>query len=161
MDISGNNIYNDKPYYSSSDDSTDNDTCDLTLEDIFINLQLIAKIEVGNKLIQEKKYINIDTSYFKFFTRWLQGVDRNINLTFINNILIKAYFYNTELLKKKDSHSALLLLRLVTDLKNSIIGLINLKHTYSSDKLIQSEIDVMIENIRAVIDNNSKKINFY
>jgi hypothetical protein len=133
---------------------------ELTLEDIFVNLRLISRIEVGDKLIQNNKHVNIDNSYLQFITRKLNGSNRNDNLSFINHVLIKAYQYNDNLIGLRDDNSAQLLFRLTTDLKNAINGLINLKLTYCADKLVQSEIDVMIENIRAKIESNSKQLNF-
>jgi hypothetical protein len=45
-----------------------------------------------------------------------------------------------------------MLFRLTNDLKNSISGLTKLKQTYCDDKLVQAEIDVIIEDIRAKIE---------
>ena len=61
------------------------------------------------------------------------------------------------MLKEKNAQQ---LFRLTNDLKNSLNGLNNLKQTYSYDKLIQSEIDVMIDNIRSRLDFNSKNLHF-
>jgi len=133
---------------------------DLTLDDIFINLTLISKIEVGNKLTHNKKYINIDNNYFSFIVRWFKNIDRNSSINFINYVLNQAFVYNIELLNKSDVDSYLLLFRLTSDLKNSINGLVNLKQTYFHDKLIHSELDVIIDNIRSKIDMNSKKLKF-
>lgn len=133
---------------------------DLTLDDIFINLTLISKIQVGNKLINNKKYINIDNNYFSFIYRWFNNIDRNSSINFINYILSQAFIYNLELLNKSDVDSHLLLFRLTTDLKNCINGLVNLKQTYFHDKLVHSELDVIIDNIRSKIDMNSKKLKF-
>jgi len=129
-------------------------------EDIFINLRLISKIEVGDKLIQIDKHVNIDTSYFKSVTRWLNGSNRNDSIKFISMILYKAFILNDKLIEDKSDESIQKILRLNSDLKNSLNGLFNLKQTYSSDKLIQSEIDVMIDDIQLRIDTNLKNINF-
>ena len=137
-----------------------NDDIELTLEDIFINLRLISRIEVGDKLIQNNKHVNIDNSYLQFITRKINGSNRNDNLCFINYVLNKAYSYNDNLICLRDDTSAQLLFRLTTDFKNAITGLLNLKLTYSADKLVQSEIDVMTENVRAKIESNSKQLNF-
>ncbi len=145
---------------SQSDIPVEKQDIELTLEDVFVNLRLISKIEVGDKLIQTDKYVNIDTSFLKFFTRWYYGTNRNNTLGFINVVLLKAFEINNKLLEEKTDESVQILLRLTTDMKNSVNGLINLKHTYSSDKLIQSEIDVMIDNIRSKLDLNSKNLNF-
>ena len=82
------------------------------------------------------------------------------SISFINIVLTQAFIYNTELLQKSDVDSHLLLFRLTTDLKNCINGLVNLKQTYFHDKLVHSELDVMIDNIRSKIDMNSKKLKF-
>lgn len=134
----------------------------LTREDIFVNLTLLAKIEVGDKLIRNKddKHLNIDTSYFQFITRWLKGNSRNTSLKFISLVLTKAFEINDKLLEEKTQISAQQLFRLTSDLKNCLNGLNNLKQTYSYDKLIQSEIDVMIDNIRSKLDLNSKNLHF-
>lgn len=126
----------------------------LSLEDIFVNLRLISKIEIGNKLIHDDKHVNIDTSYFQSISRWYSGMNRKSNLEFINIVLNTAFKYNDE------EKSPQVKFRLTSDLKNAIQGLTNLKLTYSYDKLIQSEIDVIIENIRLKIDSNSNTIKF-
>lgn len=64
------------------------------------------------------------------------------------------------MLEEKSEKSAVTVFRLTADLKNSLNGLNNLKQTYSTDKLIQSELDVMIDNIRNKLDLNSKNLNF-
>lgn len=136
------------------------DNIDISLEDIFINLSLISKIEIGNKLINDDKHINIDTSYFQSISRWFSKNSRTTNLQFINSILVKSFENSENLLKDNTVESAQLLLRLNSELKNCIAGLTNLKQTYNFDKLVQSEIDVMIENIRSNLDNNLKNLNF-
>ena len=133
-----------------------------SLEDVFVNLRLFSKIEVGDKLVysKENKHMNIDTSYFQFITRLFRGMNRNNNVQFISLVLAKAFEYNDKLILEKTEQSCQILFRLTSDFKNALNGLNNLKLTYSYDKLIQSEIDVMIDNIRSKIDNNSKNVNF-
>ena len=126
---------------------------EMSLNDVVINLRLIAKIEVGEKLTINGKYFNIDNNYFNFFTRWLYGVDRKSNLNLINIILSKAFYYSENCDNVND------ICRLIKDLNNSINGLNNLKQTYYSDKLVQSHIDLMIDNIRVNIENSSNKLN--
>jgi hypothetical protein len=126
----------------------------LILDDIFINLRLISKIEVGYKLIQSDKYINIDTSYFQSITRWYKGANRNNSIKFMLYIFHKAFELNDTLFEDKTDESIQNLLRLNNELKNSLNGLVNMKHTYCSDKLIQSEIDVIIDDIQSRLDLN-------
>jgi len=146
----------------SSQENKTNDTLnsDLTLEDIYINLRVISKLEIGNKLIKNDKYINIDTSYLQFFYRWYNSVNRSNTIEYITLVLNKSFDISEQLLELKTEESTQLLFRLNNDLRNTINGLINLKQTYSHDKLIQSEIDVMIDNIRTKLDLSSKNFNF-
>jgi hypothetical protein len=121
---------------------------------------LISKIEVGNKLFQNDKYINIDNSYFAFISRWFYGNNRKSSVNFINQILNKAFEYCSELVSGNNPETAQHSLRLNNDLKNAINGLINFKLTYSYDKLIQSEIDVMIDNIHSKLDLYFKNVTY-
>lgn len=132
----------------------------LSLEDIFVNLRLISKIEVGNKLIQDDRYINIDNSYVQSLSRYFKGVNRNDSLKFINIIYTRAFQLNDDMISNEEQDYTQLFFRLTNELNNSINGLNNLKQTYSVDKLIQAEIDVLIENIRAKVESNSKNFNF-
>ena len=116
-------------------------------EEVFINLNVLSKINPGDKLEQTtKSLLNIDTSYFPFVSRWWKGAGRMDTLAFINQVLTRAFEMNEEWAGDKcASHS---LFRLTADLKTALNGLNNLKQTYHDDKLVQSEIDVMMENIR-------------
>lgn len=145
---------------NESFETNDSSVKDFTLEDIFINLTLIARIEVGNKLVRNDKYVNIDTSYFQFITRWFNSQNRTDSIRFTASVLSKAFEYSDNLSKQKDDESRQNLLRLNTALSNAINGLTNLSQTYHYDKLTQSEIDVMINNIRTKLNIQSKHIQF-
>lgn len=145
----------------SEENQNESDKLELTFEQVFVNLKLISKIEIGDKLIHtEGKFINIDRSMFPFLTRWFQNVNRTKNVYFINNILNNAFNYNDKLIDEQTEESASVLFRLTTEFKNTINGLSNLRQTYCYDKLVQSEIDVMIENIRNKVEVNSKALRF-
>ena len=138
----------------------DYSSIEFTLEDIFVNLTLISRIEVGNKLIRYDKYINIDTSYFQFLTRWFTNQNRSDGIKFTVFVLSNAFDYSDHLSKQKDDESRHNLLRLNTSLSNAMNGLSNLSQTYHYDKLTQSEIEVMINNIRTKLNIQSKHIQF-
>jgi hypothetical protein len=138
----------------NNNETDNNNITELTTDDIFVNLRLISKIEVGNKLIQIDKYVNIDTSYFQSITRWYKGANRNNTIKFMLFIFGKAFELNDNLLNDKTDDSIQNLLRLNNELKNSINGLVNMKQTYYSDKLIQSEIDVIMDDIQSRLDSN-------
>jgi hypothetical protein len=131
---------------------------EMTLEEVLININLISKIEPNYKLLIKDNFINIDTSYIQSISRWFYGNDRNSTLLFLNLVINKSFEYCDKLLSSKNIDTKLLF-RITLDIKNSINGLLNLKQTYSYDKLVQAEIDVIIENIRNKIESNTTKLN--
>ena len=129
----------------------------MTPEEIFINLTVIANISSGDKLIIDDKFLNIDTSMLPSVTRWLKGINRNNILEFITNVLRSAFEANDKWVEEKNGQ---MLIRLMSDLKNALKGLNHLKQTYPNDKLVHSEIDVMMENIQTKLHNNSTILQF-
>lgn len=119
------------------------------VDNILINIRLISKIDVGNKIITNDKYIDIDTSYFPSLFRWYYEIDRKKNIEYIISIYERAFQLIEKLKKNKNT---ILLNRLINELKQSITGIFNYKQTYITDKLFQSEIDILIDNIRNKID---------
>lgn len=115
----------------------------ITLDDVYINLALLSKIEVGNKLKLHNSHITIDTSYLNFITRWFTNSNRDETLKYITQIINKSFEYlqSPDII---DSDK----LRILNYLTISINGLNNMKQTYMNDKLIQAKIDVIIENIQ-------------
>ena len=140
--------------------SDSNNLDDFSLDDIFINLTLISRIEVGNKLIIKNKRVNIDVSYFPFLTRWFYGQNHSDALIFINNILLKSFVFNDLLIKDKTEEARHNLLRLHNILMNVVTGLTNLMQTYYYDKLTQSNIEVMINTIRSKLNMHIKYIHY-
>lgn len=124
-------------------------------EQVFINLTVISKITSGDKLlIENNNLLNIDNSYLQFMTRWWKGANRLEIVQFIGQVLQHAFELNKQFVA---DHNEQMLFRLTADLKNALTGLNNLKQTYFLDKLIQSEIDVMMENIRSILYSNYSK----
>jgi hypothetical protein len=111
---------------------------ELSLDELYTNLSLISKIEVGDKLVLKNNYITIDKSYLGFFSRWINNVGRDETLKYIANLLNFSFTYLTDESEKS---------RILNYLQLSLNGLNNLKQTYFNDKLVQAKIDVIIENI--------------
>lgn len=157
-----NDTHNEKSNIDNSNYSSIEvqEEIEFTLDDIFVNLTLISRIEVGNKLIRNEKHVNIDTSYFPSITRWLYGQNHIDILKFINTILNKAFEYNDILTKDKNEESRQNLIRLNNILSNVINGLSNLMQTYHYDKLTQSSIEVMINTIRNKLNLQLKYIHY-
>jgi hypothetical protein len=119
----------------------------LPLDIIFINLENISKLNIGDKLIHDDKHITVDTSYLQSITRTYYGQSRFTNLDFIKKILNDSYKHLNELKEKKDDASGILWIKLISKLKQSITGLHKLKQTYNGDEKFMEQIDIIIKNI--------------
>jgi hypothetical protein len=117
------------------------------LDVIFINLENISNISVGDKLIHNNKYITIDSSYVKSVTRWMYGFNRFTILDFINKILDESYKHLQILRNNNDDASGILWVKLISKLKTSALGLTKLRQTYSYDEEFIEKLDVIIKKI--------------
>lgn len=153
-------LNNNVPTTTTTSITDSYENLEFSLDDIFVNLTLISKIEVGNKLIKNDKYVNIDTSFFPSITRWLYGQNHVDILKFINVILSRSFEYNDKLTREKTEESRQNVIRLNNTLTNVIGGLSNLMQTYHYDKLAQSSIEVMINTIRSNLNLQLKHIHY-
>ena len=111
----------------------------LNIEQLYVNLSLISKIEIGNKLLICDNFITVDKSYISFISRWLNNSSRDETIKYISFIL-KSCFESLE-------NNTCDRNRMLNYLQLCLNGINNLKQTYSDDKLIQAKIDVLIEDI--------------
>jgi len=123
-----------------------------SLDTIFTNLDNLSKINTGDKLTHDTKYITIDDSYVKSLSRMYYGVSRYTNLDFINKILIDSYKYLQYLKNKNDTNSGIAMVRLIAKLKNCVSGLAKLRQTYSTDDNFMKQIDQMIKELLTTIE---------
>jgi hypothetical protein len=133
-------IYNNDVYYEETDKN-------FPLDLIFTNLDNISKINVGDKLTHDSKYITIDTSYVKSISRMFYGVSRNTNLDFINKILSESYKHLNILRRNNDNISGIMWIKLISRLKISLNGLVKLRQTYSFDEEFTKQLDITIKQL--------------
>lgn len=133
-------IYDAIGYYEEPDEK-------FPLDVIFNNLDNISKINVGDKLTHDDKYITIDTSYVKSVTRLYYRISRYTNLDFINKILSESYKYLNILRNNKDDASGIMWVKLISKLKLSLNGLAKLRQTYSGDEEFTKQIDICIKKL--------------
>lgn len=124
-------------------------------DELIINLKILSQLEKNRKLITKETYLNLESDNTvqipEFFKRWFRGDSRDEALKKIDNIIVKAI----NLMDKYDD--------LEQYLTDSIIGLENLKDTYSKCTQTKARIDVIIEKINKVLhpnQNNDKLDNF-
>ena len=138
--ITNEQIYNNDVYYEETDKN-------FPLDLIFTNLDNISKINVGDKLTHDSKYITIDTSYVKSISRMFYGVSRNTNLDFINKILSESYKHLNILRRNNDNISGIMWIKLISRLKISLNGLVKLRQTYSFDEEFTKQLDITIKQL--------------
>lgn len=115
-------------------------------DELIINLKILSQLSKNRKLITKESYLNLESNNTfqipEFFKRWFRGDSRDEALKKIDNIIVKSIDY----LKKFEE--------IEFYLKNSIIGLENLKDTYSNCTQTRARIDVIIEKINIAIGTN-------
>lgn len=123
-------------------------------EDIIINLKVIEKVQINEKLISRGQYLNIE--YVSIvplsIRRWWRQDNRNEMLKKLHIVIHSAIKLipehnerNTQfLIKEKKNSSGLDIKRY---LSNCIQGLNNLKETYSDCSSTCAQLDVLIDTI--------------
>ena len=133
-------IYNSNGYYEEIDEN-------FPLDIIFTNLDNISKINIGDKLTHDNKYINVDISYIQSLSRKYYGISRNTNLDFINKILSESYKHLNILRRNNDNVSGIMWIKLISRLKLALNGLVKLRQTYSSDEEFTKRLDITIKQL--------------
>lgn len=126
----------------------------LNLETIILNLKIIAKIQIGNKLCINEKNIYIDNTYFQSIYRYiydnsryktidfLEYLDKELSIK-IENILNNSNNPELDLfLNTRES----ILVNLNHNIQLSLVGLNNLKDTYDNDQFTKSKIEIIINS---------------
>ena len=120
-------------------------------DELIINLKVLSKLDKNNKLTTKEKFLNLQSSYLlpEAISRWWNGDNRDESLKFLDNLATKSIKF----LNENDD--------LLQNIKESLIGLENLKDTYSKCTQTNARLDVIIEKINKGIKDyeNSKKIN--
>ena len=133
-------IYSDTSYYEEID-------INFPLDVIFTNLDNISKINVGEKLTHNNKYITVDNSYVKSISRRYYGVSRHTILDFIDKNLSESYKHLSSLKRNSDETSGILWIKLISRLKNSATGLVKLRQTYDTDEEFVKRLDTIIKKL--------------
>ena len=131
-----------------------------------LNLKIISKIKENDKLLANKNLLEIDSPHlFQSVNRWYNKENRNITIEKLNNILEGTFKITKILLEKEkgnkeekslEDNNSQIFQTLILEMKNSLVGLENLKKTYSTDILISSQIDLLIGKLSTRIEKMTK-----
>ena len=160
---------NDEENNEESENSVSSES---SLEMIFINLDLISRIKEHDKLTHDDRLLKIQNySYTRKFIRWYNEDSRDKTIEFLNKVVNDVMETTSAILEEEldkntlqksgfDEENSSILRRLSTAMGKSIIGLENLKVTYTEDDSLQTRIDNLITKLNMRIDkvNNLLKI---
>ena len=115
-------------------------------DELIINLKVLSKLDKNNKLTTKEKFLNLQSSYLlpEALSRWWNGDNRDESLKFLDNLATKSIKF----LNENDD--------LLQNIKESLVGLENLKDTYSKCTQTNARLDVIIEKINKGIKEYEK-----
>lgn len=121
----------------------------MTEEALFVNLKVLSKLDVNQKLNTTGRLFQLSTAdnttyvyinYIpEFVRRWLSGNNRENNFNRIRDLIKNAL---TVLQKTEDKSS------IVEHLKNALIGLDNYQKTYENDLTFSCRVKTLTDEIR-------------
>jgi len=136
------------------------------IDENILNLKIISKIKENDKLLANKSLLEIDSPHlFQSVNRWYNKENRNITIEKLNNILEGTFKITKILLEKEkdnkeekslEDNNSQIFQNLILEMKNSLVGIENLKKTYSEDILVSSQLDLLISKLSSRIEKMSK-----
>lgn len=155
---------------SSSELDALNDNC-------ITNLKILANVKVGNKICYDKntkKFAIDEWSYTQGVWRWWNEEGRKVTVKSLEDFINRVFtaidtIYNSEIKEPytdvkntyyaeiastryvfKEQNSTLLL-QFVSEMRNSVAGLNNLKQTYKEDIATVSSLEIIVEKMNVRI----------
>ena len=133
-----------------------------TLENILLNLKMLALIKADDKLYLEDGLLKIDTStIMQGISRWMNDYSRLKTMEDIDLLINETNSYvdtNFEREKRceEDNRDCQ---KILVEVSKSVTGIQNLKITYRDDTFIQSRLDVINEKILEIKNKLSRRLN--
>ena len=137
---------------------------DKELSDYILDLKVLAKIQISNKLSIKDKHINIDDSYFQSIGRYLNNDSREQSIKYIEDINKSIDNEIEKILNETDNKEHLkdtpsnLLMNISQNLTLAIQGIRNLIYTYTDDNFNKSRLEIIIDQFQFKINKISEYI---
>lgn len=119
------------------------DKIEMSIEDVILNIKMIAKIKQNEKMIVQNKVLNVDTRTIPAFQRWWTADSRHDTISFIITVINNSFDY----LHEENKDPVYDKTTVVKELTACIPGLDNLSATYKLDNLLVAKIDIVKEKI--------------
>ena len=148
------------------------------IDNTILNLKIISKIKENDKLNTTKSIIEINQPHIlQGIERWYNNEGRNITINKLNDICNNTFKITDELLNNErlnrvnsvcnsiknnninlEDNNNQTFHSFIFEMTNSLIGLENLKKTYSNDILILSQLDLLLKKMNNRIEKMTKLI---
>ena len=108
------------------------------IDELIINLKILAKLEQNKKLMAKESLLNIETESFipENIRRRYRGDSRDVTIKKIDEIIVKSIIFTNE--NKFDFKSYIM---------NSLSGIKNLSKTYSDCPKTQARLSTIMDKI--------------
>jgi hypothetical protein len=126
---------------------------DIGIEEIVINLKLLATVDKNQKLITRDSYLNIESRSLipEFIRRWNRQDNRNETIKKINNVV------NSAIKHIQANHEDVYNVK--EYLKNAMAGVSNLKETYSTCSQTCARLDVILDKMKKSLEGYCSETN--
>lgn len=128
-------------------------------KDITARLKFISRLNKGDKINVKNMFIQQQHSWFDKLSRSFYHVDdRSNTLVLLNETICDSLeLFNTYIQIPNDAYSQIQARNLIMDMRSTKKGMINLKDTYSDDVMFVCQIDALIEDTEAKLDEIREK----
>jgi hypothetical protein len=129
---------------------------DSITSDILSRLKFIGKIQPSEKI--NVKYLHVQhDSWITGILRTLFAQDnRNNALLFFRTTLDKSFEIIETNKTKHEKYT--MIVNIIKDIENSLIGISNFKETYKTDLMFCCQIDTLVQNIKIRLDEAKQMI---
>ena len=133
-------------------------------DNLIVNLKILAKIPRNGRIRRFKGKVTLEDDHlFVPIKRFIYNDSRDQALTDITSIIYDSFseikYLHSHITFTVDGSRCSNMKKLdmiLTDLKDCIIGLENLKNTYKEDPQVTAHIDLMITKIQSYLDNDNR-----
>ena len=149
---------------SKTEEKEEKEEKEKELSEFILDLKVLSKIQVSNKLSIKESHINIDDSYFQFINRYLNSNSRESSIKYIEDINLGIDNQIEKILSEdvKEKHlndtPSNLLMIISQNLILAIQGLRNLIITYTDDHFNKSKLEIIIDQFQLKITKISEYI---
>jgi len=125
------------------------------MDNIIIDLKILAKIPQHAKILTRGEHIEIDTRHplLQACMRTIERESGEITCRRLTNLLDDIYKWCSNAIQDNNIQY---IQQITRDMQLAIVGLVNLKNTYYLDVVVQSKIERIIEKINEQIKKNNK-----